>query len=851
MAPPPLSRGLKRKAKKLKIQKQDAELERFDSLPWNPSLPNDDNAFSQVVGNNELEGGFLMLEEIDEAAYGFEIPEPQVANRNSKEDSKQREKSKKRKRSSGVDGGAGDGVEADGERILGKDDSELNKKKKKKQKQKKKKKPDQAQRIENVDGNGDNEFEDKSKDENVNSKKKRKRKTLTKKKNNAKKTLENVESTVDDDSKGKKEIDKESFDEDEYYAWHELRLHHLIMKSIYRLGFKNPTPIQKACIPAAAHQGKDIVGAAETGSGKTLAFGLPILQRLLDEKEKAVRMFDEKGEEAEKFAPKGLLRALVITPTRELALQVSDHLKAVAKDTDIRVVPIVGGMSKEKQERLLKARPEIVVGTPGRLWELMSGGEKHLVELHSLSFFVLDEADRMIENGHFHEMQSIIDMLPVRNTSTESHSENAQNSVAMSNFQRKKRQTFVFSATIALSPDFRKKLKRSSQKTNQSMSDGVNSIEALSERAGMRDNVSVIDLTNTSILANKLVESFIECREEDKDAYLYYILSVHGQGRTIVFCTSVAALRHISSLLCILGINVWTLHAQMQQRARLKAIDRFRGFEHGLLVATDVAARGLDIPGVRTVVHYQLPHSAEVYVHRSGRTARASADGCSIALIAPNETSKFASLCKSFSKESFQRFPMDSSYMPEVMKRLSLARQIDKIMRKDSQEKSKKNWVERNAELIELVVDHDDSEEERVKSHKQKKASSASLKKLQQELKMLLSRPLQPKSFSHRYLTGAGVSPFLLHQFEELAKQKFGDGSDSGDKKRSKLVVIGQDCVEPLQALRSAGHEVHIDGKEVAQKRRNMVTLRRKRKEEKTRLRDQRRKRKKQMKGGD
>ncbi|CAN6719064.1 unnamed protein product [Malus baccata var. baccata] len=847
MAPPPLSRGLKRKAKKQQIQQQDAELERFDSLPWNPSLPNDDNAFTQLVGNDELEGGFLMLEEIDEAAYGFQIPEPQVANRSSKEDCKQNEKSKKRKRSSGVNGGAGDGVEVDGEERLGKDDNELNKKKKKKQKkkQKKKKKPDEAQGIENVDGNGDNEVEDKSKDEDVKSKKNRK------KKSKAKKTLENVESTVDDDSKGKKEIDEESFDEDEYYAWHELRLHHLIMKSIYRLGFKNPTPIQKACIPAAAHQGKDVVGAAETGSGKTLAFGLPILQRLLDEKEKAVKMFDENGVEAEKFAPKGLLRALIITPTRELALQVSDHLKAVAKDTDIRVVPIVGGMSMEKQERLLKGRPEIVVGTPGRLWELMSGGEKHLVELHSLSFFVLDEADRMIENGHFHEMQSIIDMLPVRNTSTESHSENAQNSVSISNFQRKKRQTFVFSATIALSPDFRKKLKRSSQKPNQSMSDGVNSIEALSERAGMRDNVAIIDLTNTSILANKLVESFIECKEEDKDAYLYYILSVHGQGRTIVFCTSVAALRHISSLLRILGINVWTLHAQMQQRARLKAIDRFRGDEHGLLVATDVAARGLDIPGVRTVVHYQLPHSAEVYVHRSGRTARASADGCSIALIAPNETSKFASLCKSFSKESFQRFPMDSAYLPEVMKRLSLARQIDKIMRKDSQEKSKKNWFERNAALIELVVEYDDSEEERVKSHKQKKASSASLKKLQQELKMLLSCPLQPKSFSHRYLTGAGVSPFLLHQFEELAKQKFGDSSDSGDKKRSKLVVIGQDCVEPLQALRSAGHKVHIDGKEVAQKRRNMVTLRRKRKEEKTRLRDQRRKRKKQMNEGD
>ncbi|XP_021673977.2 DEAD-box ATP-dependent RNA helicase 13 isoform X2 [Hevea brasiliensis] len=706
---------------KRKRNAQDPELDQLDSLPWNQSLSEDD-PFSAFVGSHELEGGFLSLEEIDEAGYGLEIP-------NVDEGKPGRNvKSKKRKHNN-----ADDGTE---------------------------------EKVEEEEKTGENE------------EKKKKRKKKKKKKNKAKETQKNEEPAAVSNGKDEDDVDGELVDETDFHAWNELRLHPLLMKSIYRLGFKEPTPIQKACIPAAAHQGKDVVGAAETGSGKTLAFGLPIFQRLLEERYKATKMFEEMGDEAEKFAPKCLMRALIITPTRELALQVTDHLKEVAKGISIRVVPIVGGMSTEKQERLLKARPEVIVGTPGRLWELMSGGEKHLVELHSLSFFVLDEADRMIENGHFRELQSIIDMLPAANGSVEveGQSQNAQSCVTLSTLQRKKRQTFVFSATIALSADFRKKLKRGLLKSKEEKTGGLNSIETLSERAGIRADAAIIDLTNASILAHKLEESFIECREEDKDAYLYYLLSVHGQGRTIVFCTSIAALRHISALLRILGVHVWTLHAQMQQRARLKAIDRFRSNEHGILIATDVAARGLDIPGVRTVVHYQLPHSAEVYVHRSGRTARAFTDGCSIALISPNDTSKFASLCKSFAKESFQRFPLEESYMPEVIKRLSLARQIDKIMRKESQ---------------------------------------------------------------------AGVSPLLQHQLEELARQNM--GNDLGGNKKRKLVVIGQDCVEPLQALRSAGHEVRVDVKEMAEKRKSMENLRRKRKEEKKRSRDQRRRQKKNL----
>ncbi|XP_019705829.2 DEAD-box ATP-dependent RNA helicase 13 [Elaeis guineensis] len=805
---PPSLKKAKRAKKEDPLQAADSR--RLDSLRWNDSLPNDDPFFF-LAGSNE--GGFLSLEEIDESEYGFlgGVPEPLGVEK--------KPEGKKRKRGSG-DGNSGDG----GSCIVQAEDGE--KRGTKKQKKKKKKPRDKKKKKEEGESSDNGE-----KSEPV--------------EGNAEDALNN------DDAKN--DID-EGFliDEDEVYAWKELRLHPLLIKSIRRLGFKEPTPVQKACIPAAAHQGKDVIGAAETGSGKTLAFGLPILQRLLEEREKDARLFQKDPDEkpVEKGFMGGPLRALIVTPTRELALQVSDHLKAAAKLLAIQVIPIVGGMSSEKQERLLKRRPEIIVGTPGRLWELMSAGEQHLVELHSLSFFVLDEADRMIENGHFHELQSIIDMLPMLNVSVEQSSQPTTICKTIPSLQRKKRQTFVFSATIALSDNFRKKLKRGLSTSKSSTSDGISSIEKLSERAGMRPDAAIVDLTNASIVAAKLEESFIECSEEDKEAYLYYLLSVHGQGRTIVFCTSIAALRRVSSMLHILGINSWTLHAQMQQRARLKAIDRFRGNEHGVLVATDVAARGLDIPGIRTVVHYQLPHSAEVYIHRSGRTARASADGCCIALISPSDKAKFFSLCKSLSKESLRQFPVNDVYMPEVMKRLSLARQIDKITRKNSQENAKKSWLLRNAESLELAMEDSGSEEETVNSHKQKKIGSLQLKKLQQELNDHLARPLQSKTFSNRFLAGAGVSPLLQQQLEELSKKNPSGNGSSKENKRPGFLVIGQDCVEPLQALRSSGREVCVSVDRKRETRRLAETWKRKKREEKKRTREQQRKERKKAKEG-
>ncbi|KAH7422040.1 hypothetical protein KP509_13G087700 [Ceratopteris richardii] len=612
---------------------------------------------------------------------------------------------------------------------------------------------------------------------------------------------------------------KEALDEDELSAWLELRLNEKILRALSTLKFLHPTPIQRACIPPAAHQGKDVIGAAETGSGKTLAYVIPVLQRLLDEEEKYKCSMHEGSNIRES---QGLLRALILTPTRELALQVCKHFKEAAKFTSIKVVPIVGGMSLQKQERLLKGRPDAIVGTPGRLWELMSAGHEHLTELNHLSFLVLDEADRMIEKGHFQELQSIMNMLPVANqsrvvTNQENNYLGLDNSV-MDAPQIHRRQTLVFSATLALPVGFRKKLKKGHLNGKPPSKSEEYSVALLAERGGVRPNAAIIDLTSQTIVAAKLEESFIRCREEEKDFYLYYLLKLHGLGRTIIFCTSIAAVRHVAAILGLMQMKAWPLHAQMQQRQRLKYMDRFQSEENSCLISTDVAARGLDIPGVRTVVHYQLPHSAEVYVHRSGRTARASEDGCSILFVTPSDQRKFISLCDALSKKGLPAFPCNSAYMPAVMKRVQLAQKIDDLSRRNMQTRAKKSWLKRNAEALEVnIEDEDVNEKDDLPCYFLEKKRAVEMKRLIQELKAMLEQPLEPKSFSHRFITGADMSPLLAAQLKNYAKQRKSKNQNKNlkvrlkgnvrmgpDREKKGLVVIGQEMVEPLNALRTS-----------------------------------------------
>lgn len=220
----------------------------------------------------------------------------------------------------------------------------------------------------------------------------------------------------------------------------------------------------------------------------------------------------------------------------------------------------------------------------------------------------------------------------------------------------------------------------------------------------------IVDLTSDRKLADKVQESHIRCPESERDEYLYCLLNTHP-GRTIVFVNAISSVRRLGAILKVLSLPVVTLHAEMQQRQRLKALDRFKEDSNGILVATDVAARGLDIKDVQCVIHYQLPASVDVYVHRSGRTARADAEGIAIALVTPKESQRFSALLRALKREEESpEFPIDMSIMPAVKKRVALAVQLDKLQRVESKAKAEKTWKQQHAEALDIILSSDEED---------------------------------------------------------------------------------------------------------------------------------------------
>ncbi|KAI9476623.1 P-loop containing nucleoside triphosphate hydrolase protein [Zychaea mexicana] len=593
-----------------------------------------------------------------------------------------------------------------------------------------------------VDGNDEEEKEEEKPKEKP-AKKDKARDKKMKKLEQLKKQMEQLEASLADEDKEKqpaKESKKnnrpsvEDIDKSvDVSAWKSLKLIKPIMNALKYNKFTAPTPIQQETLPLAL-AGRNVIGAAETGSGKTLAFGIPIVQHVAKSQERS-----------------GDLAGLILTPTRELAIQVKEHIEKVGVFADIKVAVIVGGMSIQKQQRMLKNKPDIIVATPGRLWEVFSGSETFMDMLKHIKYLVLDEADRMLEKGRFEELTNILDILSNKKQDTTDWPEESEGSkTRVVKRDLESYQTFVFTATLGKDIRYNiKSRKKVGKKAPGSMEDLLERLELIDK------DPAIVDITTEGVVASRLVEAKIECLKNEKDLYVYYFVTRYP-GRTIVFVNSIDALRRLIPIFKLLDVEVLGLHAQMQQKQRLKNLDRFKANKNAVLMASDVAARGLDIPLVDHVIHYQLPRSGEIYVHRSGRTARANHEGVSLLLCAPDELKLYTKLYKTLKKGAhYPDFPVDVGILNEMKKRVALATEIDKLEHREQKSSHDENWMRKMAEEMDVEFD----EEEHTKPNK--KSSKIKILNKKGELKHLLAQPMLPFGVSRKYITNGIITDLV------------------------------------------------------------------------------------------
>ena len=421
------------------------------------------------------------------------------------------------------------------------------------------------------------------------------------------------------------------------------------------------------------------------------------------------------GNQTKKEKP---LFALILTPTRELAIQIQNHLSCIAKYTDISCCAVVGGLAQPKQERLLSKCPDIVIGTPGRLYKLIKDGDPHLNKFESIDFLVIDECDRMLEFGHFKELEELMNTI---------------------NSTQNKRQTFVFSATLTL-PEKHKRYVKKNETTQ---------LQQLIDKIGLSQKAKLIDLTTKQVTASMLRQIKVMCTNEEKEIYLAYFLMSHP-GRTIVFVNSISLTKRLSSLFTLLRLEPIVLHAGKQQKQRLKCLERFVSNDNGLLFATDVAARGLDIPKVQNVVHFQLPKDPKVYIHRAGRTARAKENGLSFILQGPEDFKDYKKITETLKLNAdISSLSIDRGFLDGIKVRVDLAKKIDKEEYKSRKENSENNWMRKTANSIDVDVDLENT-------HALTKQQKNSVKFMKNELNRLLNKQLLPKGFSGIYPTKSG-----------------------------------------------------------------------------------------------
>lgn len=348
-------------------------------------------------------------------------------------------------------------------------------------------------------------------------------------------------------------------------TFEQLHLIEPILKALQQEGYTSPTPIQEQSIPILL-QGNDLLGCAQTGTGKTAAFSIPILQKLY-------KTDNKKG-----------IKALILTPTRELAIQIGESFEAYGKYTGLRHTVIFGGVGQKPQTDALRAGVQILIATPGRLMDLASQG---FISLKTLDFFVLDEADRMLDMGFIHDIKKILKLLPP------------------------KRQTLFFSATMP--PE----------------------IEKLAN--SMLTNPKKVEVTPASSTVDTISQCLYFVEKKEKTDLLIHLLKDKSVESALIFTRTKHGADKLSRVLKNTGIRAEAIHGNKSQNARQRALTDFKNHDLRVLIATDIAARGIDVDLLSHVFNYELPNVPETYVHRIGRTGRAGHEGVAIAFCESEE----------------------------------------------------------------------------------------------------------------------------------------------------------------------------------------------------------------------
>ncbi|XP_058072071.1 DEAD-box ATP-dependent RNA helicase 10 isoform X2 [Magnolia sinica] len=397
-----------------------------------------------------------------------------------------------------------------------------------------------------------------------------------------------------------------------------------LVEACERLGWKNPSMIQAKAIPHAL-EGKDLIGLAQTGSGKTGAFALPILQSLLQ-------------------TPQAFF-ACILSPTRELAIQIAEQFEALGSDIGVKCAVVVGGVDMMQQAIALAKRPHVVVGTPGRLLDHLSNTKGF--SLRTLKYLVLDEADRLLNMDFEREIDEILKVIP------------------------RERKTYLFSATMSKKVD---KLKRACLK-----------------------NPAKVEVSSKYSTVDTLKQQFCLVPAKHKDCYLVYILSEMSGSTSMVFTRTCESTRLLALLLRNLGLKAIPISGQMSQDKRLGALNKFKAGECNILLCTDVASRGLDIPSVDMVINYDIPSNSKDYIHRVGRTARAGRSGVAISLVNQYELEWYLLIERLIGKK-LPKFPCEEEEVLLLLERVAEAKRISLMKIKESYSKKKRRGGDNDGE---------------------------------------------------------------------------------------------------------------------------------------------------------